>query len=141
MAEPIRFPVFPRLSRQLMSGLRTPAAGMSVQQKFLDVISQNLANVETTRTPDGGPYKRQVVTVNGVAGDATPSTQQVTDPRAGRMAYDPGHPDADADGFVAYPNVDVNTELVDMMVARRVFEANASVFQAAKAMLRRSLDI
>ena len=54
---------------------------------------------------------------------------------------DPGHPDADADGFVAYPNVDVNTELVDMMVARRVFEANASVFQAAKAMLRRSLDI
>lgn len=84
MAESLQFPVFPRLSRQLMSGLSTPAAGMSVQQKFLDVISQNLANVETTRTPDGGPCKRQVVTVNGAVGDATPSTQQVTDPRAGR---------------------------------------------------------
>ena len=72
---------------------------------------------------------------------AVSSTEQVSDPRPGRSLYDPGHPDADADGFVAYPNVDVNSEMVDLMVARRVFEANASVFQAAKAMLRRSLDI
>ena len=81
------------------------------------------------------PYKRQVVVSDGS------QLNQVSDTRPGRTLYDPGHPDADADGFVAYPNVDVNTELVDMMVARRVFEANASVFQAAKAMLRRSLDI
>lgn len=141
MAEPLKFPTFPRTSRQLLSGLTTPAAGMSVQQKFLDVISQNLANVETTKTADGGPYKRQIVTVSGDVAAGEGSAQAVTDPRAGRTMYDPGHPDADADGFVAYPNVDVNTELVDLMVARRVFEANASVFQAAKAMLRRALDI
>jgi flagellar basal-body rod protein FlgC len=57
------------------------------------------------------------------------------------MEYDPGHPDANADGFVEYPNVDVNTELVDLMLARRIHEANATVFQAAKSMLRRALDI
>lgn len=141
MADPIRIPVTPRLSRQLLSGLSTPAAGMSVQQKFLDVISQNLANVETTKTADGGPYKRQVVSVSGDAATGSPRMDAVTDPRPGRQVYDPGHPDADKDGFVNYPNVDVNNELVDLMVARRVFEANASVFQAAKAMLRRSLDI
>lgn len=141
MADPIQFPVFPRVTRQLLSSLSTPAAGMSLQQRFLDVISQNLANVETTRTPDGGPYQRQIVVAGGTGTDGGTETQQVSDPRPGRTLYDPGHPDADADGFVAYPNVDVNSELVDMMVARRVFEANASVFQAAKAMLRRSLDI
>ncbi|MEY4070145.1 MAG: hypothetical protein RL721_759 [Candidatus Eisenbacteria bacterium] len=124
-----------------MSGLSTPAAGMSVQQRFLDVISRNLANVETTRTADGGPYQRQVVTVSGDVAEGAPVASEVTDPRAGRRLYDPGHPDADADGFVTYPNVDVNTELVDLMVARRVFEANATVFQAAKSMLRRALEI
>jgi len=141
VADPIQFPVFPRVTRQLLSSLGTPAAGMSLQQRFLDVISQNLANVETTRTPQGGPYQRQIVVAGGTGPDGGTRTEQVSDPRPGRTLYDPGHPDADADGFVAFPNVDVNTELVDMMVARRVFEANATVFQAAKAMLRRSLDI
>jgi len=140
VADPIGFPVFPRVSRQLLSSLDTPAQGMSLQQRFLDVIAQNLANAETTRTPEGGPYRRQVL-VAGAGSDGGSEVQQVADPRPGRSLYDPGHPDADADGFVAYPNVDVNSELVDLMVARRVFEANASVFQAAKAMLRRSLDI
>src|SRR5260221_11403340 len=121
----------PRVVRQLMRGLATPAQGMSVQQRFLEVISQNLANVETTRTPEGGPYQRQVM-VDG---------KVVSDPRPGRSVYDPGHPDAGVDGFVQYPNVDVNNEMVDLLVTRRVFEANASVFQAAKAMLRRALDI
>ena len=141
MADPLRIPSTPRVTRQLLSGLSTPAAGMSVQQRFLDVISQNLANVETTKTADGGPYKRQVLTVSGDAAAGSPQVDAVVDPRPGRQVYDPGHPDADKDGFVTYPNVDVNNELVDMMVARRVFEANASVFQAAKAMLRRALDI
>lgn len=141
MAEPVRFPVYPRTSRQLLRSLGTPASGMSVQQRFLEVISRNLANVETTRTPEGGPYQRQIALANGEVTDAAPAMSEVKDPRAGRSLYDPGHPDADADGFVAYPNVDVNTELVDLMVARRVYEANATVFQAAKSMLRRALDI
>jgi len=65
----------------------------------------------------------------------------VHDQRPGRMVYDPSHPDANAQGFVQYPNVDVNTELVDLMIVRRVHEANVSAFQAAKSMLRRALDI
>ena len=65
----------------------------------------------------------------------------VADARPGQLQYDPGHPDARPDGFVEYPNVDVTTELVDLMIVRRVHEANATVFQAAKAMLRRALDI
>ena len=69
------------------------------------------------------------------------TTRIVEDTSPGRMQYDPGHPDANADGYVEYPNVDINTELVDLMIARRLHEANASVGQAAKSMLRRALDI
>ena len=68
-------------------------------------------------------------------------TRIVEDTSAGQLVYDPGHPDANQDGYVEYPNVDVNTELVDLMVARRMHEANASAFQAAKSMLRRALEI
>ena len=72
---------------------------------------------------------------------AAAETRVVEDAPPGRKVYDPGHPDADADGFVEYPNVDINTELVDLMIARRVHEANATVFQAAKGMLQRALEI
>lgn len=118
-----------------MRPLATSAQGMGVQQRFLETISRNLANAEVTRTPDGGAYRREVASAdaNGV------TVQQ--DTRRGRLEYDPGHPDANADGFVEYPNVDVGSELVDLMVARRLHEANVSVFQAAKAMLKRALDI
>lgn len=124
-----------------MSSLAISAGGMSAQQKFLDVISSNIANAETTRTPDGTPYKRQIAVTHRDPLTGGVTTQVVRDARPGRMVYDPGHPDADAGGFVEYPNVDVNTELVDLMVARRVHEANATVFHAAKDMLRRAIDI
>ncbi len=130
------FPIWPRPVRQLLAPLQASARGMSVQQRFLETIAANIANAQTTRTPEGGAYKRQVAVAGGDG-----STQNVVDSRPGRLVYDPGHPDANADGFVEYPNVDVNTELVDLMVARRVHEANVSVFQAAKSMLRRALDI
>jgi flagellar basal-body rod protein FlgC len=124
-----------------MGPLATAAEGMATQQRFMEVIAANIANAETTRTPEGGPYQRQVASVSGETGTGTAGLEVGTDPQPGRRLYEPGHPDADADGFVTYPNVDINTELVDLMVARRVHEANASVFQAAKAMLRRALDI
>lgn len=136
MADRIAFPIWPRPLRQMMRPLGVSAAGMSVQQRFLDVIARNISNANTTSTPEGGPYQREVA----VAG-ADGSVQVTKDGAPGRQVYDPGHPDANADGFVTYPNVDLNTELVDLMLARRVFEANASVFQAAKSMLRRALDI
>ncbi len=136
MPDRFQFPILPRPIRQMMRPLGLSATGMSTQQRFLEVIAKNIANANTTKTPEGGPYQREVATANG---DGTAEIAKDTTP--GRKVYDPGHPDADADGFVTYPNVDMNTELVDLMIARRVFEANASVFQAAKSMLRRALDI
>jgi flagellar basal-body rod protein FlgC len=137
----IRFPVWPRPLRHLLEPLRTPAAGMSTQQHFLDIIAKNIANAATTRTPEGGPYRREIAVAGRDPVTGQVVTRVVEDPRPGEMVYDPGHPDANADGFVEYPNVDTTTELVDLMIARRVHEANATVFQAAKAMLRRALEI
>jgi flagellar basal-body rod protein FlgC len=114
---------------------------MATQQRFLDVIAANIANAATTRTPEGGPYRRQVAVVQPDPAAGQPAVQVMQDSRPGQLIYDPGHPDANADGFVEYPNVDVTAELVDLMIARRVHEANATVFQAAKAMLRRALEI
>ncbi len=124
-----------------MPGLGTSADGMAVEQRFLEVISRNLANAEVTRTPEGGAYKREVAELATDPATGQTSLQVRKDPRPGRMVYDPSHPDANTQGFVEYPNVDVNTELVDLMIVRRVHEANVSVFQAAKSMLRRALDI
>jgi flagellar basal-body rod protein FlgC len=124
-----------------MPGLGASADGMAVEQKFLEIISRNLANAEVTRTPEGGPYRREVAELAVDPATGQTSLQVRQDPRPGRMVYDPSHPDANAQGFVEYPNVDINTELVDLMIVRRVHEANVSVFQAAKSMLRRALDI
>lgn len=136
----MRFPQWPRPIRQLMRPLGISADGMAAQSRFLEVISNNLANAEVTRTAEGGAYKRQVATMTP-GPDGRPTLEVVQDPRPGRLQYDPSHPDANADGFVEYPNVDVSNELVDLMITRRVHEANVSVFQAAKGMLRRALEI
>jgi len=135
------FPIMPRPLRGLLEGLSIPARGMSVQQSFLDAIASNLANSETTRTPEGGPYKRKIAVVGGDPAQGNGEIKVVEDETPGETVYDPGHPDANAQGFVTRPNVDVNRELVDLMIARRVHEANATVFHAAKAMLSRALDI
>jgi flagellar basal-body rod protein FlgC len=130
-------PMWPRPIRTLLSPLATSAAGMSVQQSFIEAISANIANAETTRTPEGGPYRRRVALAENHNGQV----RVVNDATPGRLVYDPGHPDADANGYVTMPNVDIATETVDLMVARRMHEANATVFQAAKGMLRRALEI
>jgi flagellar basal-body rod protein FlgC len=130
-------PMWPRPIRALLSPLATSAAGMSVQQSFIEAISANIANAETTRTPEGGPYRRRVA----LAENNNAQVRVVDDATPGRLVYDPGHPDADQNGYVTMPNVDIATETVDLMVARRMHEANATVFQAAKGMLRRALEI
>lgn len=137
MANPFGgFPVTPRPVRSLLGPLGSSARGMSVQQQFLDVITANIANAETTRTADGTPYQRRVAVDNGSG-----QVSVVADQSQGRLVYDPGHPDADQLGYVHMPNVDIPTEMVDLMVARRMYEANASAFTAAKAMLRKALEI
>jgi flagellar basal-body rod protein FlgC len=114
---------------------------MARQQRFIEVITRNIANADVTRTAEGGPYRRQLAigSIDPTTGE--PVTSIVEDPTPGRMVYEPGHPDADANGYVEYPNVDLAAETVDLMIARRMHDANVTVFQAAKAMLRRALDI
>ena len=133
------FPLWPRPVRQLFGPLETSARGMGIQQRFLETIAKNIANAQTTRVPEGGAYRREVALAGADPASGEPMT--VVDPTPGRLVYDPGHPDANVDGFVEYPNVDVNVEMVDLMLARRVHEANVSVFQAAKSMLRRAIDL
>lgn len=144
-------------------------SGMSLQRLRMETVATNIANAETTRTDAGGPYRRRVVVGEELVREGSPpaypplpltesrpgvSPQDPTDalggvraaaieeaPGEGPLVYDPGHPDADANGYVRYPNVNVTDEIVDMMEARRVYEANATVFQAAKQLLRRALDI
>ena len=129
--------MWPRPIRALLSPLTSSAAGMSAQQAFIEAISANIANAETTRTAEGGPYRRRIA----LSENNNSQVRVVDDATPGRVVYDPGHPDADPTGYVRMPNVDIATETVDLMVARRMFEANASVFQAAKGMLRRAMEI
>lgn len=141
MAEFSNFPVTPRPVRQFMRSLATSAQGMATQQKFLDIIAENISNAETTRTAEGGAYKRQVAVANRDPRTGEITLRVVEDNREGRVVHDPAHPDADENGNVFYPNVDMNAEMVDMMLARRLHEANLSAFQTAKQMLRRAIDI
>jgi flagellar basal-body rod protein FlgC len=127
--------------RQLMSSLEISARGMAIQMDFLEIISSNIANAETTRTPEGSAYRRQIGIVEQGSTAGAEAVRVVEDDQPGRLVYDPGHPNANEAGFVEYPNIDINTELVDLMIARRIHQANASVFQAAKSMLKRALEI
>ena len=141
--------------------LAIAATGLSAQRLRMETIATNVANAETTRTEAGGPYRRRVVEMEGAAGpfgDALSAEQRAgapgsdapggvrvtsinEDPSEGPLVYEPGHPDANKDGYVRYPNVRVTDEMVDLMDARRLYEANATVFQVAKSMLRHAIDI
>jgi len=139
------------------------ASGLSAERLAMDVIANNIANVNTTRTPGGGAFKRQLIVfaqkpegpqqandgfgANGgfrpFAPDensANPSVEGVQalgiidDPSPDRLVFDPGNPEADARGYVHYPNVQVVKEMVDMMAASRAYEANVSVIQETKSM-------
>ena len=143
----------------LFGSFDTSLSGMSAQRQRMDVIAANIANAQSTRTPEGGPYRRRrvVLTASGDQPDfsvptlAGPLDQQnppvvrvvkvEEDPSAFKLVYDPDHPDSDSEGYVAYPNVDPVKEMVDMIAAARAYEANVMAFNAAKDMALRSLDI
>jgi flagellar basal-body rod protein FlgC len=119
------------------------ASGLSAQRTRLDLIAGNLANVETTRAPGGGPYRR-LLPVFGSRGGNPGGVEvmgTVADAREPRRVHQPGHPDADAEGFVDYPNVNVVEEMVDLVSAVRSYEANAAAFAAAKTMAQHALDL
>jgi flagellar basal-body rod protein FlgC len=131
------------------------ASGLAAHRLRMDVISANLANAQSTSTPEGGPYKRQDVVLESVpqpdfddllAGEGGQGTsvhvsRVVKDQQAPRQSYDPGHPHADKDGYVSLPNVNVVTEMVDLMSATRAYEANVAAINATKRVLQAALEI
>ena len=133
------------------------ATGMTAQRTRLDIISQNIANVNTTRDGDGNPYMRKsvifeeksyvsfddaLINATGRVGKGVKVAKIFDDYETeGRLVYDPSHPDADEKGYVLYPNVNTVTEMTDMIDASRSYEANVTAFNAAKGMHMKALDI
>lgn len=127
--------------KHLMRPLSIPLSGLSAQRARIETIATNLANAETTRGPNGEPYRRRITVLEPSVDGGVRVSGTSEDQSQFTLEYDPGHEDADEFGYVRRPNVNVETEIADMLIARRVFEANATVFDAAKTMLRRALDI
>lgn len=141
----------------LFSSFDISASGMTAQRLRSDTISQNLANVNTTSTSDGGPYVRKTVvfterqgtpfdqvmmTMSGRVGNGVKVTSVVEDTETPmNMVYDPSHPDADENGYVTYPNVNTVTEMTNLIDASRAYEANVTAFDAAKSMALKGLEI
>jgi flagellar basal-body rod protein FlgC len=143
----------------MFDSMHVSASGLAAERLRMDVIAQNLANANSTRGPDGQPYRRHEVifraaNVGGTAGNGAVSDTAtdgplkgvepvaiVEDPSALRSVYDPQNPDADDKGYVHYPNVNPVTEMVDMMTATRAYEANVTAMNAAKNMALKALDI
>ena len=145
----------------LFSSFNIAASGMTAQRLRMDVISENIANVKTTRTDEGGAYVRKSVVLNekgnnyGIrtfseifdatrsgVGNGVKATAIVNDTDTPmEMVYDPSHPDADENGYVTYPNVNIITEMTDLIDASRSFEANATAFEASKSMASKGLQI
>jgi len=135
---------------QILSGIQSSTAALEAERTRLDVISENIANAHTTRGPDGKPYQRQVVVFESAlqqalgGGSETPTLRVARierDPRPGEVIYDPGHPDANADGMVVMPNISLHEEMADMISASRTFEANLAVVKNSRAMALQTLSI
>jgi len=141
-----------------LKAMETSSSGMSAQRYRMNVISSNIANAQTTRTPEGGPYRRREVILGAlpaprsfeqelrgqvkadeplhakVLGVTTSSEEPI-------LRYDPGHPDANEQGYVAMPNIDPMEEMVNMMLANRSYQANVAAFNATKKMALQAMDI
>lgn len=141
----------------VMGGMNISASGMTAQRLRLDVISQNIANVNTTRDENGNPYRRKSVVfaekdmtpfsdvllrTAGNVGSGVKVTQITEDTHTDfRRVYDPSHPDSDEEGYVNYPNVNIVQEMTDMIDASRAYEANVTAFNATKSMAMKGLEV
>lgn len=136
----------------LFDALAISGSGLTAERLRMDVIADNLANAETTRTEDGGPYRRRMVVFQ--SRDFINLLQQKLDPGSGvrvaavaidpappRLVYDPGHPDAGPDGYVRYPNINPVSEMVDMLAASRTYEANLAALETTRQLALRTLDL
>ncbi|MEW6720207.1 MAG: flagellar basal body rod protein FlgC [Thermodesulfobacteriota bacterium] len=128
--------------------LTISGSALEAQRRRMNVIASNLANAQSTRTEEGGPYKRQDVVFSSVALEANSAELKgvkvadiVTDGKPPRQVYDPGHPDADTEGFVQMPDINAMEEMVNMMMAFRAYEASVATYNAAKTMMLKSLEL
>ena len=128
------------------SGMRISASGLSAERLRMDVISSNIANMNTTRTENGGAYRRKVAIFQenyekelGMLGVKAVRIEE--DKSDMRLEYNPTHPDANEEGYVEYPNVDILVEKTDLMTATRAYEANADALNAQKNMISKALEI
>jgi flagellar basal-body rod protein FlgC len=138
---------------EFFTSFKICGTGLSVQRAKMDVITSNLANANTTNTPEGGPYKRKIITftpellkqgfdkaLDGAV--QAVKVKGVTEDTEGvKKVYDPAHPDANKDGFVSFPNVNPMVEMADMMTASRTYEACATAFDATKSMAVTAISI
>lgn len=142
----------------MFRAMEISASGLTAQRLRMDVISNNIANVNTTRTEQGGPYRRKRVifqekrsepnfrellqnTLLNATGEGVRVVAIEEDNAPFRLVYDPSHPDADEDGYVRMPNVNIVTEMVDMISATRSYEANVTAINSVKSMISKALEI
>jgi flagellar basal-body rod protein FlgC len=141
----------------MFDALEISASGLTAERMRMNVVAENLANAQTTRGADGQPYRRKEVVLQerGGFGAALAGAMAARGARAGgvqvaqvaedqtplKRVYDPGHPDADAEGYVQMPNVDAVSEMVDLISAQRAYEANVTAMQAAKQMFAKTLEL
>ena len=135
----------PEIRNNAAATMSVAASALKAQQARMRVIAENLANANSTaRTAGGDPYRRQIPVFSATeveGGDGVKMTKVEADPSAFKTAYEPGHPGADAQGYVKLPNVDSLVEAMDMRNAQRAYEANLNVIETARAMEQRTLDI
>ena len=141
-----------------LTGMRVSSSGMAAQRMRMNTIASNIANINTTQTPEGGPYRRkdvvfeampdaknfgEIITSSDPAGgfQRVQVTDVISDRKAPLLKYEPDHPDANADGYVAYPNINLMEEMTNMIQASRSYEANVTALQASKDMALSALEI
>lgn len=140
-----------------LTNMKISSSGLSAQRKRMETISSNLANMETTRTPEGGPYRRKDVLITAMPMDSefgntyknelgdqltkVKVTDVIEDQSEPRLVFNPEHPDANDEGYVSMPNIDQMTEMVNMVTTQRSFEANVTALNASKAMAIRAIDL
>jgi flagellar basal-body rod protein FlgC len=140
----------------LFGMLEVNGSALTAERQRAEVVTSNMANMETTRTPEGGPYRRQLVVFRSRRMPQFPALlagfgnvpargvrvdQVIADAKPPLLRYQPGHPDADAKGYVSYPAVDPVEETADLLGAVRAYELNASAVQSTKTMIQQSLDL
>ena len=134
---------------ELISAREIALTGLRAQRTRMNVIANNIANVMTTRTPDGGPFRRQLAIFRGEQLGPNADHKDfgvrisriIADPSPFRIVYEPSHPDANADGFVEYPNVNVAVEMINLVSAQRAYDANIAVFASDRRMKQKALEI